>query len=164
MNFIDIIIILITSYFVIRGIFRGFICELAVVLGFIFGYLLIITYSGLFSDLLSVYLPKIPRIIINIISLVSIFICTNLAIKLAAQLATRFLSFIMLGWLNRILGGFFALIKIIIIMSFFVFLLEMLSPFSGGILQSLGKENSIIYSVLNYIATEVFNQIKDIFN
>jgi membrane protein required for colicin V production len=164
MNFIDIIIILITSYFVIRGIFRGFINELAVVLGFVFGYLLIITYSGLFSDLLSVYLPKIPRIVINIISLVSIFILTNLAIKLVAKLATTFLSFIMLGWLNRLLGAFFGFIKIVIIMSFFIFLMELLSPFSAGILRSIGKEDSILYAVLNCIATEVFNQIKDMFN
>ena len=51
MNFIDLIVIIVTSFFLLRGLFRGFILELTIVIGLIAGYLISITYY----DYLSVF-------------------------------------------------------------------------------------------------------------
>jgi len=54
MNFIDLIVIIVTSFFLLRGLFRGFILELTIVIGLIAGYLISITYY----DYLSVFIIK----------------------------------------------------------------------------------------------------------
>ena len=72
------------------------------------------------------WIDKVVNTINNpyLLLFVIIFILTNLVIRLAAKIVTRSLSFVMLGWLNRLLGAAFGFIKSIIIMSFFVFLFD----------------------------------------
>jgi membrane protein required for colicin V production len=162
MNVIDLFIIIIASYFITRGFFRGFISELAIVLGLVFGYILTITYLGLVSEILFIYLPKIPLLLINIIAFLLIFFVTNLIIRLGAGVITKTLNFVMLGWLNRLLGAFFGLIKSVIIMSFLVFLIE-LFPVVTPILEKIGAGDSILYKVLEIFGPEFFKQIQTLF-
>jgi uncharacterized membrane protein required for colicin V production len=68
----------------------------------------------------------------------------------------------MLGWLNRLLGGFFGLIKSVIIMSFFVFLLE-LFPVLTPFLQKIGIQESTLFRVLEITGPEFFKQIQNLF-
>ena len=69
MNFIDLIVIIITSFFLLRGLFRGFILELTIVIGLIAGYLIAISYYDYLSIFVfKEYFPQIPDSISNIIS------------------------------------------------------------------------------------------------
>ena len=161
MNVIDLIIIIFASYFITRGLFRGFIAELAVVVGLIFGYIVTITYLGLVSEILSKYLPTIPLLIINIIAFVLIFFISNLIIRLGANVITKTINFVMLGWLNRLLGGFFGFIKSVIILSFFVFLLE-LFPILTPFLQQAGTQESVLFRILEITGPEFFKLVQNL--
>jgi len=112
MNFIDLIVIIVTSFFLLRGLFRGFILELTIVIGLVAGYLISITYY----DYLSVFIikanfPQIPSSVADVISFAVIFITLNIGLRLVAGIVTKTLKFAMLNWLNKLLGAVFGTVK-----------------------------------------------------
>lgn len=161
MNFIDLIVIIITSFFLLRGLFRGFVLELTIVIGLIVGYLIAISYYDYLSFFVfKTYFPQIPDSIASIISFALIFIAINIGLRLAASAITKTLKFVMLGWLNRLLGAIFGTIKAVVIMGIAVFLLNLI-PFSDTFLQKAGKNESVFYPLLELIGPELYNYIQE---
>jgi membrane protein required for colicin V production len=161
MNFIDLIVIIVTSFFLLRGLFRGFILELTIVIGLIAGYLIAINYYNLLSIIvLETYFPQIPETISHIISFAIIFIIINIALRLVSGLITKTLKFAMLNWLNRLLGAVFGTIKALLILGITAFLLNLI-PFSGTFLEKAGKNESLFYPLLELIGPELYNYIQE---
>lgn len=162
MNFIDLIVIIITSFFLLRGLFRGFILELTIVIGLIAGYLIAIGYYDYLSIFVfKAYFPQIPDSISNIISFAVIFISINIGLRFAASLITKTLKFAMLGWLNRLLGATFGTIKSVLILGITAFLLNLI-PLSGTFLEKAGKNESVFYPLLELIGPELYNYIQEL--
>jgi membrane protein required for colicin V production len=161
MNFIDLIVIIITSFFLLRGLFRGFVLELTIVIGLIVGYLIAISYYDYLSlFVFKAYFPQIPDSVSSIISFAIIFIAINIGLRLAASAISKTLKFIMLGWLNRLLGAIFGTIKAVLIMGIAVFLINLI-PFSGTFMEKAGKNESVFYPVLELIGPELYNYIQE---
>ncbi len=158
MNSIDLFIIVFSSYFLIRGIFRGFIFELAALIGLAAGYLVATSYSGLAGAAIMRFLPDIPPAIIEIAGFALVFIGVNLGVKLIAGGITRGLKIAMLGWLNRLLGAGFGLIKGLLILSIAVLIINLI-PFSDVYLEKAGKAHSQIYPLLEAIGPKLYQYI-----
>lgn len=159
MNSVDIGILTIASIFFIRGLFRGFVHELVTVIGLILGYIISITYLSIVSGLILSYFPTLPESVVNIISFFIIFVGTNLLLRLAANLLSKTLKIAMLGWLNRLLGGVFGLLKSIIILSIVVFIVNLI-PFSSTMLENIEIQSSILYPVLEIIGPRLYEEIQ----
>lgn len=159
MNSVDIGILTIASIFFIRGLFRGFVHELVTVIGLILGYIISITYLSIVSGLILSYFPTLPESVVNIISFFIIFVGTNLLLRLAANLLSKTLKIAMLGWLNRLLGGVFGLLKSIIILSIVVFIVNLI-PFSSTLLENIEIQSSILYPVLEIIGPRLYEEIQ----
>jgi len=161
MNFIDLIVIIATSFFLLRGLFRGFILELTIVIGLIAGYLIAISYYDLLCIIVfKEYFPQIPDSVSNVISFAVIFIVINIGLRLAAGIITKTLKFAMLNWLNRLLGALFGTIKALLILGITAFLLNLI-PLSDTFLEKAGKNESIFYPLLELIGPELYNYIQE---
>jgi membrane protein required for colicin V production len=161
MNSLDLFILIFASIFFIRGIFRGFVFELITVAGLIIGYLVAITYLDILSSLLIRFFPALPIAVCYIISFIVIFIVTNVVLRFVANVLTRTLKFAMLGWLNRLFGGLFGLVKGILILSILVFLVSFV-PFSTQFIAMIGTDQSILFPLLKALGPELYEHIKDL--
>jgi len=159
MNSLDIGILAVASIFFVRGIFRGFVFELITVLGLILGYIISITYLSLVSGFILSYFPSFPDTIVNLISFFILFLCTNLLLRLVANVLTKTLKIAMLGWLNRLLGGLFGLLKAVVIMGILVFVINLI-PFSSVLLENEEVKNSYLYPLLHAFGPRFYEEIK----
>ena len=161
MNFIDLIVIIATLFFLLRGLFRGFILELTIVLGLIVGYLIAISYYDyLVIFVIKQFFPQLPDSIANIISFSILFIGINVGLRIAAGIITKTLKFVMLGWLNSLLGAFFGTVKAVLILGIIVFIINLV-PFSDTFMEKAGKNESVFYPLLELIGPELYNYIQE---
>ena len=161
MNFIDLSVIIVTSFFLLRGLFRGFVLELTILIGLIAGYLISITYYDYLSIfVLKANFPQIPDSVADVISFAVLFIGINIGLRFAAGVVTKTLKFAMLNWLNKLLGAVFGTLKAFLIMGIIVFIINLI-PFSGTFLDKAGKKESVFYPALELIGPELYKYITE---
>ena len=163
MNSLDFFILTFILIFLIRGLFRGFVRELTTVIGLILGYLVAISYIHILTSILLEHFPTLPNSLVDILCFSALFILTNIILRLIANIITQTLKFAMLGWLNRLLGGLFGLLKSLLIMGIAVFLLNLI-PFSSSFVEKAGTDNSILFPILKTIGPELYKEVQKITN
>jgi membrane protein required for colicin V production len=163
MNSLDLFFIIVLSFFFIRGVFRGFILELTMVIGLIVGYLFAISYLSIATTFLAKYLASVPVSVLNIMSFVAIFVATNLFLRFIAGIVTKTLKFAMLGWMNKLLGGIFGVCKSVLVLSIIILIIDLV-PFGERILNSSGIQNSLLFPLFNMIGPKLFNYIMQLSN
>lgn len=136
MNPFDMLIIIIISFCLIRGLFRGFIKETSSIIGVFGGFYAAFTYYPLLSASkpLSQWIQN-PSYL-NIVSFMTLFIAVFFIISLLGSAIKLLLKVAFLGWFDRLCGAGFGFFKGILIVSVLLFtftsFLSRGSPFIGG--------------------------------
>jgi membrane protein required for colicin V production len=115
MNLFDIIIIIIISYCLIRGLFRGLIKEIASILGVFGAFYAAYTYYPLMAKSLSQWISNDAYL--NIMAFVVLFVVIFLLISILGSLIKYALKLALLGWFDRLSGALFGAIKGVLIVS-----------------------------------------------
>jgi membrane protein required for colicin V production len=113
MNLLDIIIIATMGFFILRGMLRGFIRELASLVGVIVGIWLASVLQPQMTDQLRAYLPSsqsLPLISFTIVFGAILFVCNFLGWVLKLFFQKTFF-----GWADRSLGAGLATVKGVIL-------------------------------------------------
>ena len=140
MNPFDMLIIIIVSFCLIRGLFRGLIKEISSIIAVLAGFYAAYTYYPLLSksSLLSGWIHN--HAYLNIISFMAIFVFIFIMISLLGVLIKLLLKIAFLGWVDRLFGAVFGFSKGILIVSVLLFMftsfLSKGSPFVGNSLLS----------------------------
>jgi membrane protein required for colicin V production len=134
MNFLDIGILIIIALTTIRGFFKGFIQEVAGLLGIIFSFYLASYYYKDLALKAAHYLSN-HQIILEIFCFILIFLICLLLFHFLAVMARGAIRIVLLGWLDRILGGIFGLIKGAVIIFFLVTILTVFHPKSAALVK-----------------------------
>ncbi|MBZ0264774.1 CvpA family protein [bacterium] len=110
MTVVDFVVLFLLALFLIRGLMRGFLVEIFLVLGFIGGYFA----AKAFGPKASVYLSTTTDMadwMTVIIGTVGIFLITTIAIRLLGIIIKKMLKAFGLGPIDRFLGAFAGLAK-----------------------------------------------------
>ena len=113
MNPFDILVAVIVCFCLIRGIFRGLIKELSSIIGVLAGYYAAYTYYLFIAKYLSQWLSEYSKLISFLIIFFGVFII----ISILGVIIKYLLNISFLGWIDRICGGGFGLIKGLLIVS-----------------------------------------------
>ena len=113
MTVLDVVMIVIVGFCLIRGIFRGLIKEISSIVGVLAGYYAAYTYYGYPAKLLSKWLTNAGYI--NIISFFILFCLVFFTISILGVIIKYLLSISSLGWVDRICGPLAGLTKGILI-------------------------------------------------
>ncbi|MDD2603207.1 MAG: CvpA family protein [Desulfobacterales bacterium] len=113
MNAFDIFVLIIVGYALIRGIFRGLIKEMAAIIGVAAGFWGAYTYYPLLADFLSPWIDNPGHL--KIVSFLVIFCVVLLVVSIVGVVIKYLLRVAFLGWLDRICGGLFGLLKAVLI-------------------------------------------------
>ena len=126
MNQFDILIIIIFGFCLIRGFFRGFIKEISSIIGVLGGFYAAYTYYMEFATLLSGWISD--KSYLYIVSFLIVFCGVFLIISIVGVVIKYILNIAFLGWIDRICGAGFGIIKATLIASVLLIALTAFLP------------------------------------
>jgi len=160
-NVVDIVLLLCFIPAVIGGIRKGFVRQIAALIALVLGIWGGLHFSSFISGTLRGWLDT-SNTIIDILSFTIIFILVVLAVTIVGRLTEGIVKIILLGWLNRLLGVIFAIIKYALIFSIIIYLLSALDSLYDFLPDNLTGESRIYLAVKSF-APKVFPYIQQMF-
>ena len=152
MNYVDIFISIFLIYGFIKGLYNGFIIEIASVIGLLLGIYLATQYSGDFSNyLISKQFITWKEGYVIILSNVILFIFTILIVSIIGKVATKLVKLVALGLFNKILGSVFGFLKNFLILVIVIFVFNLANN-SLKIIDQDELELSVYYKPLNKLS------------
>jgi membrane protein required for colicin V production len=154
MNYIDIIIIIILSFAMIMGFINGFVKEVASLAALIIGIWGAIKFASFTGAKLYDYFDMTGRYV-GLISFIITFLIIVIIIHFIGILIDKLLKAVSLGFINKLLGIVFGLLKSVLIMSIVFVVLNVIDerkPF----LPKDTIEGSIFYNPIADIAPAIF--------
>jgi membrane protein required for colicin V production len=115
MNQFDILIVIVFGFCLIRGFFRGFIKEMSSIIGVLGGFYAAYTYYLEVASPLSGWISD--KSYLYIISFLIVFCGVFLIISIIGVVIKYILNIAFLGWIDRICGAGFGIIKATLIVS-----------------------------------------------
>lgn len=154
MNVLDIIILALLLFGLINGFRNGFFVEVASLVALVAGIYGAIHFSNYAADFL---MDKVDwnEKAVNITAFAITFIVIVLVIALAGKALTKLADFAALGILNKLLGGIFGLLKMIVILSVVMIIFDSLNktlPFTD----KEDLEDSMLYSPIKSLVPSIF--------
>ena len=158
MSFLDIIIGILLCFSLYKGIRNGLFVELASLLSLILGIYIAIKFSNVVKDILSGWVHWNPYTI-QIIAFILTFIVVVIGIYMLAKLLTNIADFAFLGWINSLGGGFFRVLKTILIISVFFTLFEKIN-YHNYLAKKDTLDKSLFYNPIQKVAGFIFPSIE----
>jgi membrane protein required for colicin V production len=134
MNPLDMFIIVILGYCLIRGIFRGLVKEISSIIGVLAGFYAAYTYYPLLAKPLARWISNTPYL--TILSFMIIFCVIFILISILGIIIKYLLNIAFLGWGDRICGAGFGIIKGILIVSVVLISLTAFLPKGAPIIKN----------------------------
>tara|TARA_B110000459_G_scaffold20275_1_gene19607 strand:- start:2474 stop:3061 length:588 start_codon:yes stop_codon:yes gene_type:complete len=157
MNIFDIVIAVILIIAFIRGFMKGFFVEVASLIALIGGIYGAIHFSYFAANILKKYVEWSENYI-ALTAFAVTFIAIVIAVSSLGKVFTKMADFVALGLINKILGGVFALLKSVVILSvIFVFFARVNSTIPFIEKQTL--DASILYAPVKEIVPTIFPAI-----
>lgn len=154
MNILDLIILIPLAWSAYKGYSKGLIISIASLLALLLGIYGAIRFSDITSsyliehfELSSQYLPHI--------SFALTFIIIVVGIHFLARVLDKIVKAVALGFVNRISGAFFGIIKTAFIISVIILLVNKFDE-KTGLLKAEQKEGSLLYEPLSKVAPLIF--------
>ena len=154
MNLIDLIIIALLGYGLIKGYKKGLIVELFSFFGVFISFFISINLDDIVSKNI-VELININFDILNIVVFILIFLLSYSAIIFIAKGFTKLIKFVYLGLLNSLLGSLFGGLKLLLILMIIV---KIIFSFNLIPMKMLSESNLMIQ--LHVLSEIIFNSVE----
>lgn len=158
MSFFDIIVAALLVYSLYKGIKNGLFVEVASFISLLLGIYLAIKFSSLIAGMISKHVSWNPNNI-QITAFILTFILVVIGVYFLAKILTGIADFAMLGWMNKLGGGFFRILKTILILSIFIALFEKIN-FNNTFAKKETLDKSIFYNPVKKVAAFVYPSIE----
>ena len=160
MEVIDIIILVLVGVGIIQGLMKGFLKQLAAIVGLVAGLLIARALFGVVAEHLVDALGTSVTIA-QILSFILIWVVVPLICVLVASVLTKALDAIHLGWLNRLLGGLSGAVKVMLLIGLAIHVLEYIDR-KSEIIGETKKEASALYNPVKDFTDVFFPVLKDV--
>ena len=161
MNILDIIILICLIPSLIQGLRKGFISQAISIISIIAG----VWASAKFANHVGIWLAEYitaSEQTLKVISFAVILVVTFVLLGLLARLLESILKLVMLGWVNKLLGAVFALVKAILILGLIFMAVNSLNANYHLIKPEIFAESEL-YPIVDGIANSIFPYIKALF-
>lgn len=160
MNILDIILLLCCVPAIIHGLSKGFIAQAMALVALVLGAWLSFQFSGLAVEWLKPVIAAHPTVL-QAIAFALILIVVFIAMSLVGKALEGIIRIVMLGWLNKLLGVVFALLKVLLAAGLLILLFESVttaleidcSEVTGG---------SVLYAPVKDFADVFFPYMKEL--
>ncbi|MFD2600816.1 CvpA family protein [Flavobacterium suzhouense] len=161
MTFLDIILFCFLVWGVISGLRKGLFVELASLVSLLLGIYVAIKFSGAVGHYLDGSLPEDPKTA-AITAFIITFIAVVVGITLLAKVLTKIADFSGLGLMNRILGAFFGLLRMILVLSVVLTLFVKIN-FNNTFASQETLDKSMFFNPILKVSNMIFPTLKEWF-
>ena len=158
MGFLDIIVCALLVFAFYKGVVNGLFVELASLISLVLGIYFAVKFSSFMKEILMEYVKWNPNSI-QIVAFIITFIVVVIAIHLLGKFLTGIANFAFLGWLNKLGGGFFRVLKTVLIVSIVFSLFEKIN-YNNYLAKQETLDKSIFFNPIQKIAGYIFPSIK----
>lgn len=158
MSILDVILLICFIPAVISGMRKGFISQAISIISIIAGIWVSYEFASIVGEWIGQYIEASENIL-SIIAFAVIMIGVFIALGLVGRFLEKILTIVMLGWLNKLLGLAFALIKTALIVGLVIMFFTSLNNNLHIISEEVLAE-SVLYCYLKDLAYTVFPYLK----
>jgi membrane protein required for colicin V production len=133
MNLLDVIILIIIGFCLVRGIFRGVIQEISSIIGVVAGFYAAYTYYPRLEPAIKNAIPDAAHL--KIVAFLILFCGVFVAVSLLGLLIKKLMKLVFMGWLDRVSGAGFGVLKGILIVSVLLLALTSFLPAQSRLLK-----------------------------
>lgn len=159
MNILDIILLICFIPAIVQGIRKGFISQAISIVSLVLGIWLSARFASAVSDWIGQWITASGQVL-EIVAFALILILVFLALGAAGRLLEATIRLVMLGWLNRLLGVVFALLKTALIVGLVILAFSSLNGTFGFVKEDVLAQ-SVLYPPLKDIANDVFPYLRE---
>jgi membrane protein required for colicin V production len=156
MNFFDIILIIILSIFILKGLFRGIIIEGMTLAGLVVAYIIALREMSSVASLISKNV-NLPSLFSSPLGFILIFLTVFIFFRVIAEFLRRFIRKTPIVWIDRSGGMLFGLVKGAFIASLLTIVISFV-PLKKSM--QIEKQNSVLFEPIRSVAPKVFDLIK----
>lgn len=160
MSIVDIILLICFIPALVSGIRKGFISQVISIVSLIAGVWISYEFSSAVGSWLGQYIEAAENIL-KLIAFIIIMIAVLAGLALAGRLLEGVISFVMLGWLNKLLGVAFALLKTGLIVGLLIMVFSSLNN-NLHIVSDQVLAESVLYIPLKDMAYTIFPYLKSL--
>ena len=159
MSILDIILLICFIPALVQGVRKGFIAQAISIASIIIG----IWASSRFTEVVSEWLGKYITVsdqVMKVVAFALIFIAVFLVLAAVGKLLEGMFKMVTLGWLNRLAGLVFALLKPSLILGILIMVFTSLND-TFGLVSEATLNESVLYPPFKEAAFKIFPYIKD---
>jgi membrane protein required for colicin V production len=158
MGFLDIILGAILVYALYKGVANGLFVELASLISLLAGIYFAIKFSSLIKGILSGFVSWNPNTT-QVFAFVLTFILIVVGISFLGKFLTGIADFAYLGWINKLGGGFFRVLKTVLILGIVFAVFEKIN-YHNFLAKKETLDNSIFYNPVQKTARFMYPSIE----
>lgn len=144
---------------IFQGIRKGFIAQAVSIISIILGIWASARFANIVSDWIAQYITASEQVL-RLVAFALILVLVFLILAAIGKMLEGVIKLVMLGWLNKLLGVVFALLKTGLIVGLVIMAFSSLNDSFKFVQESVLNE-SIMYPPLKKLAFEVFPYLKD---
>lgn len=160
MQFIDILCIIALLFALYKGYTNGLLVELASFISLLLGLYIAIHFSDILKNVLSEIVSWSPRYI-QVIAFALTFVMVLFGIHFLAKLFSNIADFAHLGWLNKLAGAVFRLLKTILVLSVLIGLIQKIN-FNNWLFSDKTKKDSLFYEPIQEVVQIIYPSFKEL--
>jgi len=154
MNSFDIVVAVILGFCLIRGVFTGLVKELASIIGVLAGFYAAYTYYPEMADLLSRWISS--TVYLHITSFMVLFCLIFIIISILGVILKYLMRIAHLGWVDRVSGAGFGVLKGVLIASVLLVTLTAFLPKGAPLVR-----DSLLAPHINMLSENMARVISD---
>ena len=159
MNILDIILLVCFIPAIFQGIRKGFIAQAISIISIIVGVWASAHFADIVAGWVAQYITASDQIL-KVVAFALILIAVFIALAAVGKILEGMFKLVMLGWLNKLLGVVFALLKTGLIVGVAIMAFSSLND-TFHLVQEPVLNESVMYPPLKKLAFEVFPYLKD---
>jgi membrane protein required for colicin V production len=144
-----------------KGLKNGLFVEVASLVALIVGIFLALKFSFLVQGVLETKVSWEPKYV-QMVAFGLTFLLVVIGIHLSAKVLTKMADFAQLGWMNKLAGAFFSVLKTILTLSIVILFFEKINV-NNTIVEQETLDNSVFYNPIKEVSAFIYPQIETIY-
>ncbi len=160
MNVLDIIILICLIAALVQGFVKGFISQAISLISLLVGIWASSRFAGIVCEWLSQHMSGSEQTL-RIVAFALIFLVVIVVLILIGKLLEKIINFVMLGWLNKLLGAALAVIKWMLVLGLLVVAFNAINQ-NLQLVKPEVLSQSQLYLIIKGFADTVFPYLKSL--
>ena len=162
MNILDIIILICFALSLIQGFRKGFISQAISIISIIAGIWASARFADMASEWIGQYITASEQVL-KITAFAIIIICVFTILGVLGRILEASIKLVFLGWVNKVLGMLFSLLKCMLILGLAIMAFEAVNNIFHLVKHEILAQSELYVIVRNF-ANNVFPYLKSLFS